>query len=110
MPLRDSSPLPKAESAGWVNDDRIIAVDRPEWQKKGSCREAEDPAIFFPSPGDTDALRSAKAMCNSCPVVVTCLKYALKNNERYGIWGGKSTRERLLILRAKRMLEKGEEA
>tara|TARA_Y100001949_G_scaffold176503_1_gene189929 strand:- start:2011 stop:2340 length:330 start_codon:yes stop_codon:yes gene_type:complete len=108
VPLGEEIPIPKAESAGWISDDRIIAIERPEWQRQGLCKEAENSAIFFPSPGDTEALRAAKAMCGRCPVVVECLKYALENNERYGIWGGKSTRERLLILRAKRMLEKGE--
>lgn len=98
----------RVESAGWDNPDKILGVERPVWQSQGSCRSASDPAIFFPSPGDTEALRAAKAMCGECPVVQECLEYALGNNERYGIWGGKSTRERLLMLRAKRMLEAGE--
>jgi len=98
----------KAESSGWDNPEGLLAVERPDWQKHGSCREAPDAAIFFPSPGDTESLRSAKTMCGQCPVIQECLEYALGNNERYGIWGGKSTRERLLMLRAKRMLEAGE--
>lgn len=98
----------KAESSGWDNPEGLLAVERPEWQKQGACREAPDAGIFFPSPGDTESLRSAKKMCGECPVVQQCLEYALSNNERYGIWGGKSTRERLLMLRAKRMLESGE--
>lgn len=108
MRWSDDSHLPKAESAGWDNPERILAVERPEWQVDSLCRTAPDAAIFFPSPGDTEALRAAKAMCSECPVVQDCLEYALGNNERYGIWGGKSTRERLLMLRAKRMLEAGE--
>ena len=98
----------RVESAGWDSTDKILGVDRPVWQSQSACRSAPDPAIFFPSPGDTEALRAAKAMCGDCPVVQECLEYALSNNERYGIWGGKSTRERLLMLRAKRMLEAGE--
>jgi len=108
MRWSDDSYTQKAESAGWDNPERILAVERPEWQSDGACRTAPDAAIFFPSPGDTEALRAAKAMCGGCPVVQECLEYALGNNERYGIWGGKSTRERLLMLRAKRMLEAGE--
>jgi len=83
-------------------------VERPEWQKEGACAGVEDPSIFFPSPGDTQSLRAAKEICTQCPVVLQCLEYAFNNKERYGIWGGKSTRERLLIMRAKRMLEEGE--
>ncbi|MBD04074.1 MAG: hypothetical protein CME24_06990 [Gemmatimonadetes bacterium] len=108
MRWSDDSYTQKAESAGWDNPEKILAVERPDWQLDGACRIAPDAAIFFPSPGDTEALRAAKAMCGGCPVVQECLEYALGNNERYGIWGGKSTRERLLMLRAKRMLEAGE--
>jgi len=108
MRWSDDSYTQKAESAGWDNPEKILAVERPDWQLDGACRTAPDAAIFFPSPGDTEALRAAKAMCGGCPVVQECLEYALGNNERYGIWGGKSTRERLLMLRAKRMLEAGE--
>ena len=108
MRWSDDSYTQKAESAGWDNPERILAVERPDWQLGGACRTTADAAIFFPSPGDTEALRAAKAMCGGCPVVQECLEYALGNNERYGIWGGKSTRERLLMLRAKRMLEAGE--
>ena len=100
--------LPRVESAGWDNPSRITSIDRPPYQQDAACRTAEDPSVFFPSPGDTEALKAAKAMCATCPGVDDCLKYALENNERYGIWGGKSTRERLLILRAKRLLEAGE--
>jgi hypothetical protein len=106
---RDESGLfQQAESSGWDNDDHVIAIERPEWQEDSACKGVEDPSIFFPSPGDTEALRAAKGICAGCPVLFPCLEYALANNERYGIWGGKSTRERLLILRAKRMLEEGE--
>ena len=108
MRWSDDSYTQKAESAGWDNPERILAVERPAWQSDGACRTAPDATIFFPSPGDTEALRAAKAMCGGGPVVQECLEYALNNNERYGIWGGKSTRERLLMLRAKRMLEAGE--
>jgi hypothetical protein len=104
----DEVPTPRAESAGWDNPERVLAVERPEWQIKSLCKGSDTPEIFFPSPGDTEALKAAKATCGQCPVIQDCLKYALDNNERSGIWGGKSTRERLLILRAKRMIEKGE--
>ena len=38
---------------------------------------------------------------------VECLKSALESSERFGIWGGKSARERSLILRAQRILNGG---
>ena len=33
-------------------------------------------------------------MCLTCDVRDECLEYALGNDERFGIWGGMSERER----------------
>ena len=96
------------ERNGWEEGDSLHDLTRPSYQKDAACRDVSNPEIFFPSAGDTESLKAAKALCNICPVITECLEYALANKERYGIWGGKSTRERLLILRAKRMLEAGE--
>lgn len=38
--------------------------------------------------------RAAKTICAACPVRPQCLQYALDHDERYGIWGGMSERER----------------
>ena len=108
MAWNDSYSVAQAGTGGWDTSDRILAVERPQYQEGALCKNIENPAIFFPSPGDTESLKAAKELCSRCPVMQECLEYALNNNERYGIWGGKSTRERLLILRAKRMLEVGE--
>jgi len=61
----------------------------------GLCTQT-DPEAFFPEKGGrTDpALR----VCASCPVSQLCLEYALANNERFGVWGGKSERQRRKIL------------
>jgi WhiB family redox-sensing transcriptional regulator len=39
---------------------------------------------------------SAKAVCAGCPVAAACLQSAFANDERYGIWGGLTDRERRL--------------
>ena len=44
------------------------------------------------------ATKQAKAVCKRCPITDECLRWALDNRERYGIWGGKSEYERRLIL------------
>ena len=62
-----------------------------EWQPLGLCSQT-DPEVFFPEKGGST--RSAKEVCNSCEVKPQCLKYALDNDERFGIWGGTSERDR----------------
>lgn len=56
------------------------------------CREVDTGELFFPEKGGTTA--PAKQVCRMCPVREECLQYALDHDERYGIWGGKSERER----------------
>ena len=57
----------------------------------GACI-GEDPDLFFPARGGD--FQAAKAICADCPVRVTCLTYALQEDIRFGVWGGKSQRER----------------
>lgn len=61
------------------------------WQEQSLCKEA-DPEQFFPEKGGATAL--AKKLCKGCPVKAQCLEFALTNDERFGIWGGLSERER----------------
>lgn len=62
-----------------------------EWQAKALCSQT-DPEAFFPEKGGST--REAKRVCLSCEVRVECLEYALAHDERFGIWGGLSERER----------------
>lgn len=51
-----------------------------------------DPELFYPEKGGST--RAAKSVCLTCSVWVQCLEYALAHDERFGIWGGTSERER----------------
>ena len=51
-----------------------------------------DPELFYPAPGSTAA--PAKRVCRQCPVADACLAYALEHDERWGVWGGLSERQR----------------
>jgi WhiB family redox-sensing transcriptional regulator len=62
-----------------------------EWQDEGLCAQT-DPEAFFPEKGGST--KEAKRICMACPVRVPCLDYALAHDERFGIWGGLSERER----------------
>lgn len=61
------------------------------WQSDSLCAQT-DPEAFFPEKGGST--RDAKKICTSCQVRAQCLRYALSNDERFGIWGGLSERER----------------
>jgi len=63
----------------------------PGWQERGLCAQT-DPEAFFPEKGGST--REAKKVCLTCDVRQECLEYALSNDERFGIWGGLSERER----------------
>lgn len=63
----------------------------PEWQERALCAQT-DPEAFFPEKGGST--REAKRICLGCEVRAECLEYALAHDERFGIWGGLSERER----------------
>jgi hypothetical protein len=69
----------------------------PAWMDDATCSQI-DPERWFPDAGDNP---DAKAVCANCPARIPCLKYALDNNERFGIWGGTSASDR------ERMRQKG---
>ena len=67
------------------------APPAPDWKDRALCAET-DPEAFFPEKGGST--REAKKVCVSCDVRAECLDFALGNDERFGIWGGLSERER----------------
>jgi WhiB family redox-sensing transcriptional regulator len=78
------------------------AADGWSWQLDGRCRQ-EDPRIFFTCEGErgTDARRResrAKAVCAECPVAQQCRDFSLAIGEPFGVWGGLSENERVMLL------------
>lgn len=73
-----------------------IGLLPPEWVKEALCAEV-DPVIFFPEAGENTS--AAKKVCMACDVRVKCLNYSLKNDERFGIWGGLSELDRRILRR-----------
>lgn len=61
------------------------------------CQEVPD--VFFPEDFSDKQVRDesvtlAKALCKQCPIQLECLTYAVQAKEEWGIWGGKTPRER----------------
>ncbi|CCH34845.1 hypothetical protein BN6_76220 [Saccharothrix espanaensis DSM 44229] len=80
---------PAREPAALI--DLFDATDEQDWQERALCAQT-DPEAFFPEKGGST--REAKRICLGCEVRSECLEYALQHDERFGIWGGLSERER----------------
>jgi WhiB family redox-sensing transcriptional regulator len=71
----------------------------PLWQRHAKCL-GYDPDFFYPSEGGAGGVTAAKRVCKGedgapvCPVKKECLAHALNHDERFGVWGGTSERER----------------
>jgi WhiB family transcriptional regulator, redox-sensing transcriptional regulator len=74
----------------------ILPVEIQPWYEKAACLD-KDADCFFPEKGGST--RAAKRICQTCSVQAECLDYALDNDERFGIWGGLSERERRRLKR-----------
>ena len=70
------------------------------WRLDALCAET-DPEAFFPEKGGST--REAKRVCGGCAVRSECLEFALSSDERFGIWGGLSERERRRLRLARRI-------
>jgi WhiB family transcriptional regulator, redox-sensing transcriptional regulator len=64
-----------------------------DWRSQAICRDLHDDT-FFPEKSEIAQAKRAQRICNSCPVADQCGAFALAHNERWGIWGGKSTHAR----------------
>jgi WhiB family redox-sensing transcriptional regulator len=70
-----------------------------DWMDDALCAQS-DPSVFF-SEKIGGSLKLAKMVCQMCKVKNECLAYGMKGSNRYGVWGGKSPRERLNLLAKK---------
>lgn len=70
-------------------------MSRP-WQLDGLCVNRPEDEMF---PVYAAAQHEAAAACKTCPVIRQCLAHALDNREEYGVWGGRTERERRALLK-----------
>lgn len=71
-----------------------------DWRARGegACTE-HDPDLWFAAERSHDAEIATTICYRDCPVRETCLAHALEHDERHGIWGGLSERERRRVAR-----------
>ena len=82
-----------------LHTDLAEFLQVPPWYKDANCKGSNQDD-FFPERGSSTVI--AKKICSECKVRVECLEYAVERKERFGIWGGKSERERRAIRRERR--------
>lgn len=99
--------VPNSPSRGTRRHGDLFAVpQRQDWWDHAVCA-AKPTELFF---GAREAAktaasnRAAKKVCATCSVQDPCLNYALDNNERWGVWGGLTPRERSKMLTARESL------
>lgn len=80
----------------------------PEVWERGLCHSHPDPDIFYPhrdASTYSQVANEAKAICRgsdpdtTCPIILECLLYSLVRDDKFGIWGGLSARERNALRR-----------
>lgn len=80
-----------AQRAAWGCRSRGDSGSEDRWWDRGLCCQT-DPDAFFPDKGGATGV--AKRICRGCE-----LEYALAHDERFGVWGGLSERERRRLRR-----------
>jgi len=81
-----------------------LSIDDEVWVLEANCR-GRTHLFFAPDDSESRADRrrreaQAKSVCNECVVRVECLQEAFEADERFGIWGGLTERERRAARRA----------
>jgi WhiB family transcriptional regulator, redox-sensing transcriptional regulator len=82
-------------------------MDAPEqldWQEQAACRGYDNTQFFGPDFGESELEKQAreakaKTVCQTCPVAEPCLEFAMDTNQKYGIWGGLTDKERASLKR-----------
>ncbi len=72
------------------------------WEDFAACKDLpkEQKDDFFPEKADGHGKKQvnrARRICLDCPVVVECLHAALVTNEKFGVWGMTSPKQRRLL-------------
>lgn len=78
----------------------ILRDSGQAWRKRSACADPDiDPDIFHSKGLET---QKAKEVCSRCEVSQKCLNWALETQERFGIYGGMTARERKALLRKRK--------
>lgn len=74
-----------------------------EWAEHGACRDRPEVDWFPDGRAHAEMLRAQReaiAVCRACPVRAECAEAGIE--ERFGVWGGTTERERARLRAARR--------
>jgi WhiB family transcriptional regulator, redox-sensing transcriptional regulator len=74
-----------------------------EWRLEALCRGLA-PEHWFPAGEEGNKVTKrdydqARLICDRCPVEKACLDEAISREDLFGMWGGKTPRERAAMMR-----------
>lgn len=84
--------------------NELFGLPDDDWMREAVCTQT-DVEAFFPEGGSSAAL--ARRVCLGCPVRSDCLKWAMDTDERYGVLGGMTERERARLRNGINPLRRG---
>lgn len=105
MPGRGNKHVNACLAATRSSENDVTETVGEDWRERAKCLGVS-PELFYAERGEKDAFAAGRAVCAACPVREECLQFALVNNERFGMWGGKSPRERQQLRRTQGYMAK----
>ena len=78
-----------------------LQLDAPAWHRHAACKGV-DVAEFFPGRNGKKNVPDICQLCETCPVAVDCLEYAVADPSLLGWWAGTTNRHRQIIRRQRR--------
>lgn len=85
-----------------INDDMT-------WMKDAACRTYDAVgADWYADPGVPQQRLAISICLNVCPVRSECLNHAIAAEERHGVWGGLTAKQRQVFARQKGQLRLSE--
>jgi WhiB family transcriptional regulator, redox-sensing transcriptional regulator len=85
-----------------TNPLRSTGAERTDWRDHAAC-SGLDPDLFFPvstSGASLTEIEAVRRVCQRCPVMTPCLRWALDLGQVSGIWGGTTEEERRALRRS----------
>lgn len=88
--------MPRAKPRDFI----AAMADQDEWADGASCSTEPVAAIFDTRTSNqatviTEDNQVAMDICTDCPVMIACLRHAIKHDIQSGVWGGMVYEDRL---------------